>query len=89
MARTLEVTVLEILESRRVLTLDDFMNELFKQCWSRGVICLKWVTNVENGRIRRFCTDAWEVLKRLEKRGLVEIGKRKSITMLVFKGGKQ
>ncbi len=65
--------IVELLMRSGEVELHEFMDRLFEECWRRGVICLRWKIEVEGGRIKRLCTDAWEIVKVLERRGLVRV----------------
>jgi len=70
---TLDDAVIEVLRRLGEAELYDFMDELRRFCWRNGVVCLKWVIDVEGDRIRRICTDAWELILRLARRGVIDI----------------
>ena len=77
--------IVELLMRSGEVELHEFMDMLFEECWRRGVICLKWKIEVDGDRIRRLCTDAWEIVKALERRGIVrvdEVGGRRIIKVV-------
>ena len=87
MAGTLHGAVLDVLRSVREVELYEFMDRLFRYCWDNGVICLRWVITVENGRIKRFCTDAWRIIESLVRKGVVKIKTVDNKTIIEYRGG--
>jgi len=84
--RPLTRLVAEVLEDalrgRNEVDLREFMDELFRRCWKMGTICMKWRISARSGRIERMCTDAMDVLRRLEKR-VIELVNRGGRTVIV------
>ena len=73
MVKLLDDAVLEILRTYREIEVYEFMEKLHRYCWEKGVICLKWKISIENGNIKKWCTDAWFIIEKLNRRGIIEI----------------
>lgn len=63
--------------------LDKLMEELWRMCWKEHrTACTGWIGYEENGKIKHWCKQAWEILKMMEWKGIVVIdNKRKRVAL--------
>jgi len=71
---SVRAAIIGILRSEREVRAYDLMEELLDLAFrEKRALCRVWVAWEEGGRVVHWCTGAAEVLKELEREGLVEI----------------